>query len=106
MYLKDLIAKLEEHDPNQKVPIGFGKPHSYRGYYEDLGFEIVYNTTVGHMLAAATGALRHEFTGWKGGEFTMTEYTTVWLAKWGYTGEGLGLVLLNFMLGLETGEEV
>ena len=98
MILKDLIATLEAADPEQVLPLGFGNPHSYRGYYDDLAFEPLADVTVGSMLADARHALGSTFEGWKGGDFTMTEYTDCWLARHGAAGEGIGSVLLALML--------
>jgi len=103
MTLKELIETLEKADPNKVVPLGFRRPHSYRGYYTDLAFAPAKNITVGEMLACAQSALGKTFDGYKGGEYTMSEYTTVWLAEWGCCGEGIGPVLLAYMLGPETG---
>jgi hypothetical protein len=99
MYLKELIEFLAECEPTKEVKLGFGSPHSYRGYYQDLAFEPASNTTVGAMLTAAKDSLGRTFTGYKGGDYTMSEYTDIWLAEWGSTGEGIGPVLLKFMLG-------
>lgn len=98
MPLGELIERLEGC-ADRKVRLGFGKPHSYRGYYEDLAFEPVRNTTVGAMLKAAKGALEKTFEGYKGGDFTMTKDTHCWIAEWGGTGEPIGPLLLSFMLG-------
>lgn len=99
MNLKELIEFLEARNPAQEVENGFGKSHSYRGYYEDLSFEPVAFTTVGEMLKEARSALGNTYTGWKGGRFTMDEYTTCWLAHRGDTGEGIGPILLKLMMG-------
>lgn len=99
MTLGDLIKQLERADPAKVVPLGFGNPHSYRGYYEQLAFEPKAGVTVGQMLADAKEALHTTYQGWKGGDYTMNEYTTVWLAEPGCTGEGIGPVLLAYMLG-------
>lgn len=99
MQLGELIEFLEARDPKQEVAHGFGKPHSYRGYYEDLSFAPVAGTTVGNMLKEAKAALGNTYTGWKGGRFKMDEYTTCWLAEMGTTGEGIGPMLLKLMLG-------
>jgi hypothetical protein len=99
MHLKQLIETLEKHDPAKRVPLGFGRPHSYRGYYSDLAFEPVENTTVGGMLTAARSAMGATYTGYKGGEYQMDEWTTCWLANYGDCGEGIGPVLLRYMLG-------
>lgn len=99
MTLGSLIKTLEDANPDKIVKIGFGYPHSYRGYYDDLAFEPRYMVTVSFMLAAAKSALGSTYPGWKGGEYTMNEYTTVWLAYEGQEGEGIGPVLLSYMLG-------
>lgn len=99
MRLQELIDWLASRDPSTVVPVGFARPHSYRGYYEELAFQPAENVTVGAMLQDARGALGRTFTGYKGGEFTMGEYTPVHLAKWGETGEAIGPILLSYMVG-------
>jgi len=107
MTLGELIQFLEARDPERAVPLGFAKPHSYRGYYDDLAFEPAKNVTVRSMLACARDALDRTFTGYKGGEYKMGEYTDVWLAEYSHTGEGIGPILLSFMLGeASSGPEV
>lgn len=99
MTLSELITELESRDPAQVLPLGFTNPHSYRGYYECLAFEPARGVTVGAMLADARRALGRVFTGYKGGRFEMHEYTNVYLARYGNTGEGLGPTLLALLLG-------
>lgn len=84
--LGEIIAHLATLPPEQIVEHGFGDAHSYRGYYEDLAFSPKSDTTVGAMLAVAQGALDRTFTGYKGGEFKMTERTDCWLAEYGDLG--------------------
>jgi hypothetical protein len=101
--LASLIATLEKEDPAKVVPIGFGDPHSYRGFYEDVAFEVRTNVTVGEMLAAANSAVGETFQGWKGGDNTMRLSTPVWLvSEEGRCGESLGAVLLHLMLNRTT----
>lgn len=85
--LKDLIDWLEEQNPNLTVTHGFGEPDSYRGYYQDVAFEPKENVTFGEMLGYARSALGKTFTGYKGGEFTMHDFTDCWIAQYG-TSEG------------------
>lgn len=99
--LGELIERLEAEDPAKVVRQGFANPDSYRGYYHDLAFEPAWNVSVADMLADARSALGATFQGWKGGDFTMGEYTDCWLAVRGDTGETLGAVLLDFMLATE-----
>jgi len=98
MYLKQLIDRLEKADPGTIIRHGFCCPQSYRGYYEQLAFAPADHVRVGEMLASAKEALGATYGGYKGGDFTMTEYTECWLAKYGDTGEELGALLLDYML--------
>ena len=92
MYLYELIFKLESMDSDRIIINGFGKPHSDRGYYDDLAFDPVEETTIGAMLNFAIYALGRTFTGYKGGEFTMNEYARV---KIGY-GDCAGEEITSF----------
>ena len=98
MYLKELIEWLEKQDPKANVKDGFGSPHSDRGYYEDLGFDPVEETTFGAMLAHAKSAMGATFTGWKGGEFEMHEYTDCHIGEYGECGEEITSAHLKLWL--------
>lgn len=99
MMLEDLIKMLEAEDPRKVVPYGFTNPHSYRGYYMDLAFEPASNVTVADMLEDARSALGTTYTGYKGGEFTMTEYSDCWLSEEGRSGgETIGPLLMELIL--------
>lgn len=94
--LKDLIEWLEKQSPDAVVPHGFGEPMSYRGYYDELAFEPVESTTFGEMLTHARNALGATFTGYKGGDYKMGEYTPCWIAEYGTsTGDKIGPTILN-----------
>ena len=99
MTLRDLIQTLEKYPADKIVPHGFGQPHSYRGYYDQLAFEPMENVTVGAMLDDAKSALGKTFQGYKGGDYEMKAWTEVWLAHYGQCGEGIGPTLLRYMLG-------
>ena len=93
--LSDLIKCLESLDPDSVVPIGFGEPMSYRGYYEDLAFKPAVNARIGDMLTHARSALGATFQGYKGGDFTMEDYTDCWIAEYGETSEDrIGKVIM------------
>ena len=98
MTLGTLIEILTNEPPDKVCPLGFRRPHSYRGYYEDLAFEPAENVTVAEMLSEARLALGAIFTGYKGGEFKMEGWTAVWLANYGQTGETLGPRFLKLLL--------
>lgn len=99
--LGDLIQMLDDH-PNkeQVVPIGLGRPHSYRGYYEDLAFEPQKNVSVAQMLKTATFCVGREFQGYKGGWYKMDENSDCWIAYIGNGGgDKIGELLMRYMLG-------
>ncbi len=104
MNLGELIDQLKQYNPDTKVRLGFGAPHSYRGYYDCLAFEPVENTTIGEMLEHAESALGETFEGYKGGTYLMDQRTDVWLAQYGCCGEGIGPVLLQYMANDFEGE--
>lgn len=98
--LADVIDRLAaEPDQARVVPVGFHNPHSYRGFYDELAFEVTENITVADMLAAARSADGTTYQGWKGGDFTMELYTHCHLvSEAGCCGESLGAVLLDSLL--------
>jgi hypothetical protein len=96
--LGELIDRLEGQNPDTVIRYGFTEPHSYRGDYSELAFEPAENVRVGDMLMAARAALGATFQGWKGGDYTMADYTSCWLAVCGDTGESIGSVLLERLL--------
>lgn len=98
MTLGELITALEAADPTLVVADGFTRPHSYRGYYNELAFEPAANVTVGQMLADAQSALGATYQGWKGGDYTMDEHTDCWIAEQGSTGDTIGPLLIHLML--------
>ena len=89
-----LIEFLGSIDPTIEVVTDqgsyLGRPRSYRGYYSDLSFEPAdEKITAGELLPVARSALNETFEGYKGGDFTMTESTPLWLAHYGTTGRAI-----------------
>lgn len=97
--LGQLIEELKKIDANRIIKFGFARPHSYRGYYDELAFEPRKNVTAGSMLACAESAVGNVFSGYKGGDYTMTELTDCWIANYGCCGVGLSPELLGWMFG-------
>ena len=96
IHLKVLIDELNKMPKDGVIPLGFGEPMSYRGYYDELAFEPVENAKVKDMLKYAKSALNKTFTGYKGGEYTMNEYTDCWIAEYGTSsGDKIGMTLIN-----------
>lgn len=89
MTLKDLIEWLEKQDQDLVIKDGFGSPHSDRGSYAELAFTPKDEALIGDMLKHAKSALNNTFQGWKGGEFTMTEHTPVYIGEYGECGDAI-----------------
>lgn len=65
-----------------------GKAHSYRGFYTDLAFQPSNERcTVGDLRARCCESLNAIFEGYKGGDFTMTEDTPLWISDYGETSD-------------------
>lgn len=99
MILGSLISVLNRYDKTLKLRLGFHKPHSHRGDYSQLAFELKFNVTIGEMLVSCHEALDNNYTGWKGGEYTMNKYSDVCLAVEGRVGTEISELLLDYMLG-------
>lgn len=98
MNLGELIDTLASYPPDLELPVGLGNPHSYRGDYECVAFEPKYNISVGLSLINARSALGETFTGYKGGEYFMSEDTKCYIAEWGSTGKaivGIGISIFT-----------
>lgn len=86
MTLGKMIAALEKMPSDSEV-IHLSRPHSYRGYYCDLAFEISEGTRPAlGLLAECTSAIGKVFEGYKGGDYIMKESTPVWIADYGCCG--------------------
>jgi hypothetical protein len=88
MQLSTLIEHLRDMHPDTVLKFGFGEPASYRGSYDELAFAPLPAARVGDMLTHAEGALGQTFVGYKGGDFTMGEWTPTHICKYGSSGDG------------------
>jgi hypothetical protein len=98
MTLGEMISQLKACPHSRNLRIGLGKPHSYRGYYDWLAFELVLDTTVIEMLRVAEDTNGRTFSGWKGGEFVMSASTPIYVAWRGDCGVDLTPELLGLLL--------
>jgi hypothetical protein len=96
--LGKIIDYLKTQDSDKKVKSGFGAPHSYRGYYDQVAFEPVANTTVGTMLAHAESAIGPVFTGYKGGDYVYNRFTPAWIAVYGRCGDELSVAKIETLV--------
>lgn len=119
MTLGDLINAIESLDrisPNgQEKTVRFDFAYffpsgisSWRGAYEELALEYSNSgeaLTVSKFIQLLKDAVGQTFTGWKGGEFVMTEYTPIWISNPGeacYTAV-LGIRDEGWIIIIETG---
>lgn len=88
--LGQLIAYLQALPPDMPVA-PLEAPHSYRGYYCDLAFEVRGEASrpAGELLAECQAAMGQVFQGYKGGDFLMGASTPLWVAEYGRSGERL-----------------
>src|SRR4051812_47710015 len=95
--LGELIAELENLPGKAVIEFDFGgavptRVDSYRGYYDQLalGYDGTYGAslpTVADLLADLKSAVGKTFQGWKGGDYTMTEATYIFVANPGNTSD-------------------
>jgi hypothetical protein len=106
--LGELIAKLEAKDAAAELAVqyfdqvlGYGNAESYRGYYSDLSIDPISGSlgTVADALKDLRAAVGQTFTGYKGGEYKMTNRTLVWVAQWS-TCPGLGVTGVEVIDGV------
>ena len=96
MTLGQLVAFLRELPEAAMASPGFGRPHSYRGYYECVAFEPdEKGCTAAELLHAAESAMGQTYSGWKGGSYTMDEGTECYIAEMGATGSAVTEPLLR-----------
>ena len=77
------LKRIRESNPGLALKQGFADPHSFRGYYNELAFEIQKDQHIDQAIEVAESAVGKVFTGWKGGDFPMDEETDVWWAQEG-----------------------
>lgn len=106
MTLIKLINLLKKYPRKTKI-VNICNPHSYRGYYTDLAFEIGEGyCSVGEFLnMLENDCLGKEFEGYKGGLFVMSENTPLWIAESGELGEKIVDVITGRVLKFETEAE-
>ncbi len=101
--LGKLIEALEAMPADAQVA-NLREPGSYRGYYEDLYFEIVDGTrSAADLLAECWKCMGAVFEGYKGGDFVMGALTPLWVATYGCCGQKL--IAVHQGGGIETAED-
>jgi hypothetical protein len=96
--LGDLIYALKNLDSETPMRATISHPHSFRGDYYDLAFEIKDQpSTAGEWLIIATSAKDKTFEGWKGGHFPMDVASWVHIvnSEGDFLSETMGSVLFR-----------
>lgn len=103
--LGDIINAFAALPADQVLPIGLHAPHSYRGDYMDLAFEVAYDVTAGEVADMLASCIGQTFDGYKGGYYTMYKSTSCWISEYGTSGgDRIGAVLLHFLTNQTTPE--
>jgi hypothetical protein len=87
MNLSELIARLAVLPSSLRI-VFLHQPHSYRGYYERLAFEIDESRqmAVSEALDLCRALVGTEMSGYKGGTYRIGDKTLIHLAHYGETG--------------------
>ena len=107
--LGNLIASLKSMPHDDRIVFDFcgfepTKLNSYRGYYDHLAIGVDASETVrapvsvGDFLATCEAVLGQTYSGWKGGDYFMSEDTPIWVANPGYS-TGTAVVGVRASLG-------
>ncbi len=85
-------ASVREKEPSVQFDFEYIVPSgidSWRGSYNELCIHFSVDGTapkLSDFIKMLKDAVGKEFTGYKGGEFTMTRHTPVWVANYGNSG--------------------
>jgi hypothetical protein len=105
MTLRELLNRLRS-EPNRRVRRGLKNPHSYRGHYEDIAFELGGEMYIEDIIKLVAGSIGETYEGWKGGFFEMSSYSKVYVAEVGEVGDELGPILFRFLMEDQVGKAV
>ncbi len=88
----------EEHEVDEVI-ITIHSPHSYRGYYDQIAYEYICNSSsnVSSFLQDIKDGLDDFYEGYKGGSFFMDDETDIHLAFYGNTGVPVTEELLQYI---------
>lgn len=103
--LGEVLKALWKMPPNAKLrvmAVGIEGVGSYRGYYDHLAIEPGGKPgTVAEAVTELQGAIGKTFQGYKGGDYTMTQDTPVWVSHY---GEASGHRVVDVVLSGTSGD--
>jgi len=116
--LKKAASEVDPKKTNVYFDFGWTFPSvehgldSWRGKYDEVAIEWTCTDiepdarppTLEQLINAVSNAIGATMTGYKGGEFTMTKHTPVWVDRWGDGAETalVGVKNLRWKIVLET----
>lgn len=94
--IQPLLKDVREQNDKEDVPVCFdfeyARPTNYmswRGVYAELAVGFAFDglrTTLDEFIVRTEQCVGETFDGYKGGDFTMTAKTPVWVANYGNVG--------------------
>lgn len=87
--LGQLYHLLNALGPNRTAQVQLTEPHSYRGNYKDVAFELEHcaDISLWASMMYVRDSIHSTFCGWKGGEYRMDTHSRVWIAPVGICRE-------------------
>lgn len=104
MNLKQLKSHFENMDSNEKLDYSLSNPFSWRGSYDEVAFDIEEKpSTPKENLDKIKEAYNETFYGYKGGEFTFDDCTSINFEQdtGSYTDGGYCEKLISELLDIE-----
>lgn len=98
--ISDALKILKEYDQETIIKFGWGlqSGHANRGYYHELGLEPRYNVSIKEMISELESNIGATHYGWKGGEYTYYEGSSIHLSEEGSCGTPISNILLDLLL--------
>lgn len=87
--LEEVIAIFELTEPDKILPVSIHEPHSWRGRYSDVSFELTENVSVRDTLEVLKKATTGNYDGYKGNTYAMSKESYMHLDKWGQSEDKL-----------------
>ena len=90
--LEPIVEKQDEDEATVRFDFEYLFPNdidSWRGSYSELALNFTTEgkeMKVSDFLRMLKDCIGKEFTGYKGGEFTMNKHTPIWVANYGHSG--------------------
>jgi len=97
MMVKEVLTYLDNLHPATALPFTLSDPHCDRGSYRDVAFALTNEpSTVAEVRAVVASVIGKTYYGWKGGDFTMDEWSDCCIGPdYGEVGEPITQLWLD-----------